>query len=101
MPNKSVQIDPPDLATPIPIRSRLRVRGSASVTKNALMPSGPATDAATVETYTRDIIQACIDLIDLPHDHDAQQRVIQLLQYHAPAAEQARARLSLARLGRQ
>ena len=100
MPNKPVEIDPPDLATPIPFRSRLRVRGSGSVTKDTLMPCGPATDSVTVDTYTRDIIQACIDLIDLPHDHDAQQRVIQLLQYHAPAAEQARARLSVARLSR-
>jgi hypothetical protein len=53
----------------------------------------PADDTATVRDYTHDITQACIDLIDLPLDHDAQQRVIDLLLHRAPAAEQALARL--------
>lgn len=101
MPNKSAQIVPPDLAPPIPFPGSLRVVGTAPATNAAAMPSGSTNDSVTIENYTRDIIQACIDLIDLPYDHDAQQRVIQLLQYHAPAAEQARARLSLARIGRR
>ena len=54
----------------------------------------PADDAATVRGYTHDITQACIDLIDIPLDHDTQQRVIEVLLHQAPAAEQAMARLN-------
>jgi hypothetical protein len=57
------------------------------------VPHAPADDTATVDAYIHDITQACIDLIDLPHEHDVQQRVIQVLLHQAPLAEQAMARL--------
>lgn len=50
-------------------------------------------DNAIVQDYKHDIVEAAIDLIDLPMDHDTQQRVIELLLHKAPVAEQAMARL--------
>lgn len=51
-------------------------------------------DVAAVRDYARAITQACIDLIDVPLDHNAQQTVIELLLHQAPAAEEAMARLT-------
>lgn len=50
-------------------------------------------DNAIVQQYKHDVVEAAIDLIDLPMDHNAQQRIIEILLHKAPAADQAMARL--------
>ena len=96
MSNRRWRAGSSQLPAPAPLHGGLRVIGTATGAKDTTVGSGSTSDSATVQSYARDIRQACIDLIDLPHDHDAQQRVIQLLQYKAPAAEQAMTRLGLA-----
>lgn len=50
-------------------------------------------DNTIVEQYKHDVVEAAIDLMDLPMDRDAQQRIIEILLHKAPAAEKAMARL--------
>ena len=69
-------------------------RRAGSTSRGAAVEHDREADAAIVRSFADDITEACIDLIDLPLDIDAQKRVIQLLLHDAPTAEQAITRLN-------
>lgn len=53
-----------------------------------------AADAAIVRRFADAVTAACIDLIDMPLDLEAQRRVVEVLLHEAPTAERAITRLN-------
>lgn len=75
-------------------------RRAGGARRRATAEHNPDDDATRVSSFSADITEACIDLIDLPLDIGAQKRVVELLLHDAPEAEQALARLHAAAVHR-